>query len=97
MRSYYSDFVTHCMKFYVRYPDPKFKSEAEKKNWYACQNALKDCSDTERDMIVAVYANGDTISDSVYQAAKKFKVKQDVIWNLLNDLERKVAKRRGLM
>ena len=48
-------------------------------------------------MIVAVYANGDTISDSVYQAAKKFKVKQDVIWNLLNDLERKVAKRRGLM
>lgn len=97
MRAYYSEFVGHCLRFYASHPDPKFKSEADKKNWYACDNALKGFSDSEREMLTTIYSEGDTIPDNVYQMARKMNVKQDVIWKLLNDLERKVAKRRGLL
>ena len=33
MKTYYSDFVNHCLRFYARYPEAKFKSDTEKKNW----------------------------------------------------------------
>lgn len=97
MRSYYSEFVNHCLRFYSRHRDPKFHNDAEKRNWYACDNALKSFTDSEREILIAIYAEGDTISDNVYQIAKKTDMKQDTIWKLINDLERKVAKRRGLM
>lgn len=97
MKSFYSDFVRHCLRFYVRNAKPKFKSEADKQNWYACESALKGFSDSDREMLVAIYAGGDTIPDNVYNMAKEKGLKQDTIWNKLNELERKVAKRRGLM
>ena len=46
---------------------------------------------------MAVYSNGDTIPDNVYKVSVDRNIKQDVIWKLINELERKVAKRRNLI
>ena len=41
MRTFYSEYVQHCMRFYARHTNPKFRSDADKKNWFACDSALK--------------------------------------------------------
>lgn len=97
MRTFYSEYVRHCMRFYSRHSNPKFKSEADKNNWTACQSALSGFSDGDRETLLTIYRGRDTIPDNVYQISKEKGIKQDIIWRLVNDLERKVAKRRGLL
>lgn len=97
-RSFYSAYIEHCMRFYARYKKPEyFRSDADKKNWLACDNALKDFSAEDRERLLTLYREGDTIPDNVYQLAKKEKINQDTLWKLLGDFERKAAKRRGLL
>lgn len=96
-RAFYSQYVNHCLRFYARHPKPNFHSEADKKNWISCDNALKGYTDSEREMLLTIYGDGDTIADNVYKMAKAKDMKQEAIWKLVNDLERKVAKRRGLL
>lgn len=97
MRTFYSDYVNHCLRFYARHPQPTFKSDADKKNWISCDNAFKTFKDNEREMLITIYREGDTIPDNVYQMSKKLDLKQDTIWKLITELERKVAKKRGLI
>lgn len=97
MRTFYSEYVQHCMRFYARHPRPKFRSDADKQNWNACDNALNGFTDKERDILMAVYREGDTIPDNVYKLSVDRNIKQDTIWKLINELERKVAKRRNLI
>ena len=97
MRAFYSDYVNHCLRFYARHSRPIFHSEADKKNWNACESALKSFSDSDRDILLTIYIEGDTIPDNVYQMAKNKGIKQDTIWKLIDELERKVAKRRALL
>lgn len=96
-RAFYSEYVNHCLRFYARHQKPSFHSAADKNNWLACDSALKGFSDRDREMLLTIYREGDTIPDNVYQMAKTKGIKQDSIWKLINELERKVAKRRGLL
>lgn len=96
-RAFYSDYVNHCLRFYARHQNPRFKSAADKNNWTACDNALKGFSDSDREILLTVYREGDTLADNVYQISKARNIKQDTVWKLVNELERKVAKRRGLL
>ena len=96
-REVYSEYVRHCLRFYARYKKPKFDSYADMLNWRACDYALKSFSDSERDNLLYIYREGDTVPDNIYQLAKSRGVSQDGIWKLVNDLERKVAKQRGLL
>lgn len=96
-RTYYSEYVNHCLRFYTRHGRPKFHSETDKHNWAACDNALKSFSDNDRAMLLYIYREGDTVPDNIYQLAKTKGISQDSIWKLVNELERKVAKRRGLL
>lgn len=97
MKTYYSDFVNHCLRFYARHPEAKFKTDTEKKNWLSCDSVLNGLPETDRNTLVAIYSDGDTLADCVYKQAKKRGVKQDYIWKLIGDVERKIAKRRGLL
>ena len=97
MRTFYSEYVNHCLRFYARHPIPLFHSESDKKNWNACESALKGFTDKDRDILLAVYREGDTIPDNVYQLSVKMNISQDIIWKLINELERKIAKRRNLI
>ena len=85
------------MRFYARHPRPKFRSDADKQNWNACDNAMKGFTDKEQDILMTVYREGDTIPDNVYRVSVDRNIKQDTIWKLINELERKVAKRRNLI
>ncbi len=97
-RPFYSEYVRHALRFYTRnLSQPRFRSEADKNNWFACANILKGYSDRDRDILVAVYGDYDTLSDIVYEVAKKYGINQSIVWDMMKDVERKIAKRRGLM
>lgn len=97
MRAYYSEFTGHCIRFYARYPQPRFHTEADKMNWIACDNVLKSFSDNDKALILSLYRESNTMADNVFHLAKRNNVKQESLWKLVEDLERKVAKRRGLL
>ena len=97
MITFYSEYVRHCMRFYTRHPHPKFLSDADKQNWNACDSVLKGFSPSEVDILMTVYREGDTIPDSIYKVSVDRNIKQDNIWKLVNELERKVAERRNLI
>lgn len=97
-RPFYSEYVRHALRFYTRnLQQPRFKSEVDKNNWYACANALKGYSDRDRDIITSVYSGYDTLSDNVYEAAKLYEINQNIIWDMMKEVERKVARKRGLL
>ena len=103
MKPYYSEFVRHCLRYYVKTLDegkggcPVFKTDAEKANWAACFYTLKNYSQEDMEIISYIYRPGDTVPDKIYTLAKNNGVPQDSIWSLINTIERKVAKKRGLL
>ena len=97
-RPFYSEYVRHALRFYTRnLSQPRFMSEANKNNWFTCQNVLKGYSNRDRDILVAVYSSYDTLTDNVYETAKKYGINQAIIWDMLKEVERKIAEKRGLL
>ena len=97
-RPFYSEYVRHCMRFYARNTDkPRFNTDVDEDNWYACHRAIARYSETDKDILLRVYALYDTIADNVYEVANERHIDQNFIWELLKDFERNVAKKRGLL
>ena len=97
-RHFYSEYVRHCMRYYARNTNkPRFNTEVDKNNWYACHRAIAPYSDKYKDILLRVYSLYDTLVDNVYEVAKAYDIDQNIIWDLLKDFERSVAKRRGLI
>ena len=103
MKPHYSEFVRHCLRFYIKTLDegkgglPTFRSDAERENWSACYHVLKDYSTAEMDTISQIYRPGDTIADKIYMLSKSKLASQDYFWGLISRVEREVAKKRGLI
>ena len=95
--SFYSKYAAHCMKFYARYSTPAFKSEVDRKNWQACDKALKNFTAVERGALTEVYRKNDTFSDNVYSVSRKYGIEQDRLWTLVIRLERYIARNLGLI
>lgn len=98
-KPFYSDYVRHAMRFYSRnlVKPISFKSYVDEENWLACKYVIKEYSDRDKDILVLVYGGYDTLPDNVYEAAKKHHINQNIIWDMLKEFERKVAKKRGLL
>ena len=103
MKPYYSEYVRHCLRYYIMTLDegkgghPIFKTEVDKANWSVCHNVLKDYSEKDMEIIAYIYRPGDTIADKIYLLSKTKQVTQDRLWGLVNTTERKIAKKRGLV
>ena len=97
-KPYYTEYVRHCMRFFARNINkPRFSTEVDKNNWYACRSAMERYSDRDQDILLRVYGMYDTLADNVYEVAKLYNIDQNIIWDLIKDFERIVAKKRGLI
>ncbi len=97
-KPFYSEYVRHCMRFYSRNTNrPRFNTEVDKNNWYACSRAIEHYSDRDKDILVRVYGMYDTLADNVYEVAKQYSIDQNIIWDMLKELEHSIAKKRGLI
>lgn len=98
-RPFYSDYVRHCLRFYSRnaITCPNFKTEVDKANWWCCHKALSKYPVKTKQILLSVYSGFDTLPDEVYNASKKWEIEQNEIWDLMKEVERAIAKRRGLL
>jgi hypothetical protein len=86
------------MRFYAKNATkPRFNTEVDKNNWYACHRAIERYSDSEKDILLRVYGMRDTLADNVYEVAKLYNTNQNIIWDMIKDFERSIAKKRGLL
>ena len=103
MKPHYSEFVRHCIRYYVLTLDegkgglPRFRSDAERDNWNACHQVLKDYPVRDMDIISQLYRPGDTLPDKIYAMSKSEQISQNTLWNMVSDTEKKIAKKRGLI
>lgn len=103
MRPPYAEYVKHAMRFYAKNrlssvpQEPHFHTDAAKKNWVACEAAVKDMNPQDLEWILKVYASNDTLADSIYMVATDANISQNHLWDMVNEVERKFAKRRGLI
>ena len=92
----YSDYIRHTIRFYSRFRNPKFKTDIDRANWHSCHNAIQGYSDRDKDILLYVYGEFDTLGDNVYAIAKKYNIDQNIVWDMMKEFERKVAIERGL-
>ena len=97
-RPFYSEYVKHCMRYYSRNANkPRFNTEVDKNNWYACHRAIEHYSDRDKDILIRVYSGFDTLADNVCEVAKFYNIDQNIVWDMLKELEHSVARKRGLI
>ena len=85
------------LRFYARHlTKPAFKNKVDESNWMACHRAFETYSRRDKDILAYVYGAYDTTSDNVYAMANKYHVHQDIIWVMMEEIERKAAIERGL-
>ena len=93
----YSEYVRRALCFYARHlQKPSFKTLVDESNWIACHIVLKAYSQRDKDILTYVYGAFDTVSDNVYAMANKYHIHQNIIWGMMDEVERKVAVERGL-
>lgn len=97
MKTRYSEYVRSCMRFYARYPNPEFRSVAYENDWNACHTALNTFSQADRELLVYMFTSRDTLADNIYTIAKEANIDQMRLWSLERQLEKKIAKLRGLL
>lgn len=97
-KKFYSEYAQHCMRFYTRHPRSKyFKNFADRINWQSCDRALERFGDQDRRYLMDLYSQRDTLADGVYALSASKGIPQDYLWNLISDLEKRIAKERGLI
>ena len=94
-KSYLSDYVGHCMSFYIKYRDPVFDTKTDELNWNACNNAISKLSDRKRNLVFELYKN--TSRDNVIRLAAENHMSESDIWKLFRAVEKLVARERGLI
>ena len=99
MRTYYGGYANYCARYYVRHSSPHLRTDAEKKNWNACENTFKSFSDSDRDILVNIYRDGgDSLSESfVNQTAQSNHMRGNEVWGLISEFQNRFAKKRGLI
>lgn len=93
-KTWYTDYVRHCLRFYARYPDRICKNEIEYNNWSACQRALEH--EKYAPIIVSIFSAYTPVESAIQSEADKCGVTENQIWKLVSRIEEKVAVERGL-
>lgn len=96
-KTFYSEYVGHCMRFYARHDLTEKRSEADELNWVACTKALEMFSSEDQQMLVDVYNHNAPMKDTVTELAVKYCIREKTLWKMVKDLERRIAKKRGLI
>lgn len=97
MRTRYTEYVRSAMRFYSRYlTKTTFKNKVEQNNWEACHNVISRYPARDKDILVYIYGERDTLADNIYNISLKYKLNQDIIWLMVEEFEKEVAIERGL-
>ena len=103
MRPHYAEYVKHALRFYTKSridaspEQPRFKTVADELNWNACHDVLSAYPDEQRNMFDTLYSGTAPMPEAIAKIAWLTGTAQNHVWVMVHDLEKKIAKRRGLI
>lgn len=96
-KPFYSDYITHMLRYYARHDKKYSDNEISKLNWRTCDTVLKTLPSKDRSILMEVYWEKNTLADNIYQVSRQNGLPQNNIWTLVRSVESKIAKARGLI
>lgn len=97
MGYYYSPFVSHCIKFFAKYPyADRFKTNADKLNWGAVKSSLDSYTKNEATILLKLY-NGNDLENNVATISRNIGMNKKSLWKIVRGFEYKVASNRGII
>lgn len=97
MKLFYTEYVNHCIRTFLRYEYKDLKTDIDRKNWNCVDQVLKRYSDTDFDIILEVFREGYDIKNIVQTAADSRHMSNAMIWKVIHSVEKEIAKERGLL
>lgn len=100
MKPFYADYVKRSLRFYLRHRKDasiRFSDGVNLKNWESAATAFSSFSDNDRKILSAVYTAKKPFPIAVNDSAERFNAPKRYVWDKVNELERAVAKERGLI
>lgn len=96
---FYSEYVRHCLRFYARYEKPLvFRTDVDRLNWEACEDALSLASPRVQKLAVAIYKQESmNIAEAVNKVSHDTNTDRVLLWSIVKRLEKNVAIARGLI
>lgn len=98
MRPHYAYFAAYAFRKYFGEPDGSYiRTVAERQNHMSCDLVIREQNEDSVRILRQVYTLRDTLADNVYEVAKALGIKQDDIWTLIAQTEKRFAQERGLI
>lgn len=92
MKTYYTDYVNHMLRHFIRAKKP-----CANQNYMAVNRVFRKLEIEDKEIIRAVYSRNDTFGDNVYEVAKARGVNQEEVYRMIATVSKRIAKERGLL
>ena len=99
VRCYYTDYVTHMIRFYLSTPETlqmDGKRKADIENWIAVQDVWRKIKDEDKQVLIEIYKAHYKLQDGVRMYCENKGADPHDIWVLITKTYAAIAKRRGL-
>lgn len=97
-KTFYSDYVSHMLKFYCKYPlIESFKSDVDEMNHEICDEVMSELEETERLILAEIFTTKEPLTVIIKKLAGDYSFDEPFVWELLNDVSYDIAVRRGLI
>lgn len=91
MRNSIKSYARGCLKFYL------LNHSGNLHDWEAADTIIQSLPDKDIEILEEVFTRKDTLADNIYETAHVRGIDQGMIWKLLNDVSKAIAKERGLL
>lgn len=100
MKNYYSDYVSHMVRLYLRVsqlPNPvaELRTDADKLDYLACEAVIKTMTTEEVELIKLLYS-GDSLDSSIVGLHERTGVRKNTLWAKVKKYETLIAMSRGI-
>ena len=99
-RCYYTDYVNHCVRFFLSTPETlkmEGKRKADVLNWLAVQSVYSSLKDYEKQVLTEVFTSDYRLPEGVRIYCEKTGTEQQKVWIIITKISAAIAKRRGLV
>lgn len=94
----YSDYIRHILRFYIRKNQKtEFLKESDKLNWIACESVLNQQPEGVKEILHEIYTSQETFPMAVRIVSIKRKIPENIVWDFMKTIEKRIAEKRGLI
>ena len=97
MKRFYSDYVRHCIRFYIKYPNCIHMDSTNIDNWTACDKAFSAFSENDKSLFRDIYTDGKNTEYIMLKYSKDNGIALEDLQKKCSTLERMIARIRGLI